>query len=63
MGGANIWYFAEECESHQHLDLGAKVKGVNSLSGEKQHEFEIIYPNLICTALTNKNIEMSYSLC
>ena len=31
------------CESLTNLDLGAKVRGVNSFSGEKQHEFGIIF--------------------
>ena len=36
------------CESQENLDLGAKVRGVNSVSSEKLHEFEIIYPKRGC---------------
>ena len=32
------------CESKENSDFEAKIRGVNSVSDEKLHDFEIIFP-------------------
>ena len=44
-GSANFRYFAKGVVNlEENLDSGAKVRIVNSFSGEKLHKCEIIYP-------------------
>ena len=44
MGGANLRVFTKGCESKENSNFEAKIRGVNSVSGEKLHDFEIICP-------------------
>ena len=38
-GARNIRVFTKGCESQEDSDFDAKIRGVNSVSGEKLHEF------------------------
>ena len=42
--GANLMVFTNGGESEENSDFEAKIRGVNSVSCEKLHDFEIIFP-------------------
>ena len=40
-GGMNFRCFTPGAQSSENHDFAAKIKGLNSVSGEKLHDFEI----------------------
>ena len=48
--GVQFQIFAVGVRTFRKFDLGANIRGVNLISGEKLHEFEIIYRKRGCFA-------------